>query len=83
MGCDIHAVIERRTEHGWVADLSCEADESRNYKRFAALASVRGEGLPPAEFQRIFLSRRDCRLRTGVQIGFKILNNYLNINKGE
>src|SRR5207237_392615 len=55
MGCDIHMVLERKTEGGWLGihnfpyydnrnghDFPLAKD--RNYDRFAALAGVRGEG---------------------------------------
>lgn len=64
MGCDIHLVLERKLaeEAGWVAvDLfgysrdtsgrTCfPAARSRNYRRFAALAGVRGDGPEPRGF---------------------------------
>lgn len=50
MGCDIHICIEKRVNNQWMMinrlgfrDYGCY----RNYKRFAALASVRGNGLTP------------------------------------
>lgn len=45
MGCDIHGWVEERVGDKWVA--VCElTDEgkARNYRRFAALAGVRGDG---------------------------------------
>lgn len=58
MGCDIHGVIEKRTDSGkWVTIRTldgagrdqdgkwiCPAATVRNYRRFAALAGVRGDG---------------------------------------
>lgn len=45
MGCDIHALIERKVGNKWVMvnRLNGEATR-RNYTRFAALAGVRGDG---------------------------------------
>jgi hypothetical protein len=60
MGCDIHLVLERKVDDHWVAVDTFKGHESamakgytwpaatsRNYQRFAALASVRGEGPSP------------------------------------
>lgn len=49
MGCDIHMVLERKVGGKWVADLSVQKylKQDRNYRRFAALAGVRGDGPPP------------------------------------
>ncbi len=63
MGCDIHLVVERRDGDRWVAvhttnathgidrdgelAWSCPAAVRRNYRRFAALAGVRGDGPEP------------------------------------
>ena len=56
MGCDIHLVLERKTDAGWVglnsfemhhdrnAEYSFPIAGDRNYGRFAALAGVRGDG---------------------------------------
>ncbi|MCE5387968.1 MAG: hypothetical protein K0041_05235 [Acidithiobacillus sp.] len=52
MGCDIHITVEKKIDEEWVmihtptwqSDVACE----RNYRRFAALAGVRGDG-PPAK----------------------------------
>ena len=49
MGCDIHGWVEVRVEGKWVA-LKELKSRNRNYARFAALASVRGEGLLPKGF---------------------------------
>ena len=45
MGCDIHGWIERKVGNKWVAvsELT-ERGRFRNYRRFAALAGVRGDG---------------------------------------
>ena len=61
MGCDIHIVLEKRTENGWIAINTFNAvqtkngfafpvAQSRNYRRFAALAGVRGDGPDPKGF---------------------------------
>ncbi len=61
MGCDIHLVLEQYdTDLGWVGVDTFESHEGghgkgwcrpivreRNYKLFAAIAGVRGEGPPP------------------------------------
>lgn len=65
MGCDIHAVVERRTTNGtWItvntlnwfnaqrrgdgeSKFAVPVALSRNYKRFAALGGVRGDGPDP------------------------------------
>lgn len=50
MGCDIHAVIERKVGDKWVMLNRLSYKDSatdRNYKRFAALAGVRGDGPKP------------------------------------
>lgn len=48
MGCDIHGWVEQRVGDRWVAvrELNDNANQ-RNYKRFAALAGVRGDGPEP------------------------------------
>lgn len=46
MGCDIHGWVEVKKDDKWIAVQEIE-DRSRNYKRFAALAGVRGEGPEP------------------------------------
>lgn len=50
MGCDIHAATEQYVDDKWVMvdrlHWSLRATE-RNYKRFAALANVRGDGPLP------------------------------------
>jgi hypothetical protein len=50
MGCDIHAMIERRTDSGWVnaGDLTI----SRNYFIFGILAGVRVSNLPTIDQPR-------------------------------
>lgn len=46
MGCDIHALIERRSPHRWLN--SGDPDIGRNYEIFAVLAGVRNyEGITP------------------------------------
>ena len=61
MGCDIHAVVEVQVHDRWVTvntlshhhgrfndgAFSTPAATERNYRRFAALAGVRGEGPAP------------------------------------
>ena len=58
MGCDIHTVLEEKTNDGWVGVRTFDSIETydgrafsvtscRNYERFAALAGVRGEGPAP------------------------------------
>lgn len=57
MGCDIHLVLERRRRGVWIgldtfqrAWTSTDwhgATRARNYRRFAALAGVRGDGPGP------------------------------------
>ena len=63
MGCDIHLVLERKHGERWIAvdtfcghdidnrtdnlDWAAPAATARNYKRFAALAGVRGNGPSP------------------------------------
>ncbi|MHB1952354.1 MAG: hypothetical protein ACYCOU_01280 [Sulfobacillus sp.] len=49
MGCDIHVFLERRVHDRWVMvkELDGEGVSERNYKRFAALAGVRGDGPKP------------------------------------
>lgn len=58
MGCDIHMVLEKNDEEfGWVGISNFENYDgfhedrplviSRNYRRFAALAGVRGDGPKP------------------------------------
>lgn len=45
MGCDIHALIERKVCGKWVmVNRLNGAGTNRNYRRFAALAGVRGDG---------------------------------------
>lgn len=50
MGCDIHIALERKVGNKWVMvnvmhwDRPCT---KRDYRRFAALAGVRGEGPAP------------------------------------
>ena len=48
MGCDIHIALEQKVGDKWVMvnRLSGHAKE-RHYKRFAALAGVRGDGPEP------------------------------------
>jgi hypothetical protein len=45
MGCDIHGWVEKKVGPKWIAisPFNDHANE-RNYKRFSALAGVRGEG---------------------------------------
>jgi hypothetical protein len=46
MGCDIHALIERKTKYGWVN--TGDPDIGRNYEMFAVLAGVRNyDGITP------------------------------------
>lgn len=46
MGCDIHAIIERKAEREWLN--SGDPDLGRNYELFAALAGVRNrDGIVP------------------------------------
>jgi hypothetical protein len=46
MGCDIHAMIERKSRYGWVN--SGDPDVGRNYEMFAVLAGVRNyDGITP------------------------------------
>lgn len=53
MGCDIHAVIERKAHYGWLN--SGDPDIGRNYEMFAALADVRNrDGIKPAAEPRGF-----------------------------
>lgn len=62
MGCDIHGVVERRVDNKWITvkilgalhrgkphayEFASDAGRSRNYRRFAALAGVRGSGPAP------------------------------------
>jgi len=60
MGCDIHLVLERKYNDVWIGvdtfnshtsaidhNFSFPVAKVRNYDRFAALASVRGEGPLP------------------------------------
>lgn len=59
MGCDIHMVLERKSSDGWVGlhnFQGCRGRDGRsaypvaterNYRLFAALAGVRGEGPAP------------------------------------
>lgn len=59
MGCDIHLILERQTLKGWVATdtfnyhhsnertFSFPVARNRNYRRFSALAGVRGDGPQP------------------------------------
>jgi len=49
MGTDIHGWTERNVKGRWiaVAKLTSPHGHARNYKRFAALAGVRGEGPVP------------------------------------
>lgn len=52
MGCDIHIAIEKKIEGQWVMIDFLRYTEythgkDRNYKRFAALAGVRGDGPAP------------------------------------
>lgn len=49
MGCDIHFVVEKKTEAGWVGVASTDYGykpeaKDRNYTFFGKLARVRGEG---------------------------------------
>jgi hypothetical protein len=46
MGCDIHAIVERKGRYGWMH--SGDPDIGRNYEVFAALAGVRNSyGITP------------------------------------
>ena len=60
MGCDIHMVLERKANGKWIGVDTYQGHESalgkgyawpeatnRNYRRFAALAGVRGDGPEP------------------------------------
>ena len=48
MGCDIHALIERKVGDKWIMVNRLEGKATdRNYQRFAALAGVRGQGPIP------------------------------------
>lgn len=48
MGCDIHALVERKIDDKWVmVDRLKRESRYRNYARFAALAGVRGNGPSP------------------------------------
>ena len=52
MGCDIHATVEKKVGDRWVMvnrlDFRSRPEAmQRNYKRFAALAGVRGDGPDP------------------------------------
>ena len=48
MGCDIHIALERRVGDKWVMVDRLSGDATRrNYKRFSALACVRGDGPLP------------------------------------
>lgn len=59
MGCDIHLVVEKQVDGKWIAfntmnfsysingKLHVPAARERNYKRFAAIAGVRGDGPKP------------------------------------
>lgn len=45
MGCDIHVLLERKVGDKWVMVNRLESPVTdRNYKRFAALAGVCGDG---------------------------------------
>jgi hypothetical protein len=58
MGCDIHAVIERKSTHRWLC--SGDPDIGRNYEMFAALAGVRNrDGITPVAEPRGFPSFKD------------------------
>ena len=65
MGCDIHIAVEKKIDGEWVmihapterGDAACE----RNYRRFAALADVRGDG-PSAKGLPVDVSKgTECR----------------------
>ena len=65
MGCDIHIAVEKKIDGEWVMvhtptwqrDAACE----RNYRRFAALADVRGDG-PPAKGLPVDVSKgTECK----------------------
>jgi len=50
MGCDIHAAVEKKVGDHWVMIDRLEYPQKaveRNYKRFSALAGVRGTGPDP------------------------------------
>jgi len=47
MGCDIHGWVEKKVGEKWVGIKELR-DDSRNYKRFAKLAGVRGDGPSPS-----------------------------------
>ncbi len=49
MGCDINVFLERRVHERWVMvePVTRDSVDQRNYRRFAALASVQGSGLVP------------------------------------
>lgn len=50
MGCDIHIAVEKRVGSKWVMVNRIVYPETaayRNYKRFASLAGVRGDGPEP------------------------------------
>lgn len=59
MGCDIHLVVEKQVDGEWIAfntmnfsnsvdgTFNFPAARERNYKRFAAIAGVRGDGPKP------------------------------------
>lgn len=45
MGCDIRALIERKVGDKWIMVNRLDGEATRrNYKRFSALAGVRGDG---------------------------------------
>ena len=52
MGCDIHIAVEKKVRDGWVMvdRLHYQTNKdacNRNYRRFAKLAGVRGDGPEP------------------------------------
>ena len=51
MGCDIHGAIEKRVGNKWVMverlQYGVHEARKRSYRRFAALAGVRGDGPTP------------------------------------
>ena len=70
MGCDIHGTIEIKVDGKWIMINRLPFDGpacDRNYKRFAALAGVRGEGPEPrgipsdvSESTLLYIQEWDC-----------------------